>query len=90
MAESFQVNGMSTHITSPADFLKSSIHRAMSRDEARYLDPEVFLSERFLDSEGMLNEDSPANFVFGFGRRTCSGEPQHVPQVSQRVSSLPG
>ncbi|KAF8557536.1 cytochrome P450 [Imleria badia] len=46
---------------------------AMSRDETRYPNPEAFIPERFLDSEGILNKDNPAEFVFGFGRRICPG-----------------
>ncbi|KAG6381871.1 cytochrome P450 [Boletus reticuloceps] len=42
---------------------------AISRDKNRYPDPEAFIPERFLDSEGRLNQDDPADFVFGFGRR---------------------
>ncbi|KAF8557325.1 cytochrome P450 [Imleria badia] len=59
------------HIPSGATIIPN--HWAMSRDETRYPDPEVFMPERFLDSEGMLNEDNPADFVFGFGRRICPG-----------------
>ncbi|KAF8129271.1 cytochrome P450 [Boletus edulis] len=46
---------------------------AMSRDESRYPDPDAFIPEKFLDSEGNLNLDNPADFVFGFGRRICPG-----------------
>lgn len=53
-----------------------TIYRAMSRDESRYPDPEAFIPERFFDSKGMLNDDDPAEFVFGFGRRKCPGKPQ--------------
>ena len=49
--------------------------RAMGRDETLYPDPEAFIPERFLDSKGMLNDDNPADFGFGFGRRKCPGEP---------------
>ena len=45
----------------------------MSRDETRYPNPEMFIPERFLDAEGMLNDDMP-DFVFGFGRRICPGK----------------
>ncbi|KAF8555763.1 hypothetical protein OG21DRAFT_1483586 [Imleria badia] len=41
---------------------------AMSRDGARYPDPDKFNPERFLNAEGMLTDDDPAEFVFGFGR----------------------
>ena len=51
----------------------------MSRDEARYPDPEAFTPERFLNSDGLLNYDDPADFVFGFGRRKCAGETRYFP-----------
>ena len=47
--------------------------RAMSRDEARYSDADKFMPERFLDAKGILTDDDPADFVFGFGRRICPG-----------------
>jgi Cytochrome P450 len=45
--------------------------RAMSRDEARYPEAENFIPDRFLNAEGMLTDDDPAKYVFGFGRRIC-------------------
>ena len=54
--------------------LNTSCYRAISRDETRYPDPEAFIPERYLDSEGMLNDDDPAEFAFGFGRRACPGK----------------
>lgn len=47
----------------------------MFYDETRYPNPEVFSPERFLDTQGWLTEDDPADIVFGFGRRACPGEP---------------
>ncbi|KAF8552908.1 cytochrome P450 [Imleria badia] len=44
---------------------------AMSRDKARYPDADKFMPERFLNTGGMLTDDDPADFVFGFGRRRC-------------------
>ena len=55
----------------------------MSRDKARYPDPEAFFPERFLNSDGTLKEDNPADFVFGFGRRVCPGRPQYIPAGMQ-------
>ncbi|KAI9457408.1 cytochrome P450, partial [Boletus coccyginus] len=46
---------------------------AISRDGARYPDGDKFLPERFLDAEGMLTDDDPGEFAFGFGRRRCPG-----------------
>jgi len=46
---------------------------AMSRDQARYPDPDKFIPERFLDKEGKLTDDDPAQYIFGFGRRVCPG-----------------
>lgn len=45
----------------------------MSRDEARYPNVEQFMPERFLNVEGTLTDDDPAEFIFGFGRRICPG-----------------
>lgn len=50
--------------------------RAMSYDEDRYSNPEAFIPERFLDAQGQLIEDDPAEIIFGFGRRVCPGKPQ--------------
>ena len=49
----------------------------MSRDEARFPNAGDFVPERFLDDDGTLNDDTPADFVFGFGRRICPGESNH-------------
>ncbi|KAN0086124.1 Cytochrome P450 [Tylopilus felleus] len=46
---------------------------AISRDKARYPDGDKFIPERFLNAEGVLTEDDPSDFVFGFGRRICPG-----------------
>ncbi|KAA1476677.1 cytochrome P450 [Dentipellis sp. KUC8613] len=48
---------------------------AMTRDPAQYPEPEVFKPERFLSPDGVLNNDD-MRYVFGFGRRFCSG--RHV------------
>jgi hypothetical protein len=45
----------------------------MSRDEARYPNADKFIPERFLNEEGMLTDDDPSEFIFGFGRRRCPG-----------------
>jgi len=46
---------------------------AMARDEKRYPDASRFMPERFLDINGKLTDDDPAQFVFGLGRRRCPG-----------------
>ena len=45
--------------------------RAMSRDEAKYHQPEQFIPERFLREDGtaVRADDNPDIAVFGFGRR---------------------
>jgi hypothetical protein len=48
-------------------------YRAMLYDEARYPNPEVFSPERFLDTQGLMIKDDPADIIFGFGRRACPG-----------------
>ncbi|KAF8844764.1 cytochrome P450, partial [Paxillus ammoniavirescens] len=45
---------------------------AMTHDDVRYTDPYDFKPERFLDSDGTLNQDT-ISYVFGFGRRICPG-----------------
>ncbi|THU83491.1 cytochrome P450 [Dendrothele bispora CBS 962.96] len=47
---------------------------AMTRDERVYSDPDKFLPERFLTSEGKLNGDN-IPLTYGFGRRACVGRP---------------
>ena len=42
--------------------------RAISHDENKYPNPEVFMPERFLRRDGTLNEDK-VSWIFGFGRR---------------------
>ncbi|KAG1825395.1 cytochrome P450 [Suillus variegatus] len=45
----------------------------ITRDEKRYPDASRFMPERFLDVNGALTNDSPAGYIFGFGRRVCPG-----------------
>ncbi|KAG1739604.1 cytochrome P450 [Suillus lakei] len=47
--------------------------RGITRDEKRYPDASRFMPERFLDVNGALNDDDPAAYVFGSGRRVCPG-----------------
>ncbi|KAG8215888.1 cytochrome P450 [Butyriboletus roseoflavus] len=52
---------------------------AISHDEKKYPNPEVFMPERFLQRDGTLNEDK-IPWAFGFGRRICPG--RHVADAS--------
>ncbi|KAH9853035.1 cytochrome P450 [Lenzites betulinus] len=47
----------------------------MTRDTNLFVDPEIFLPERFLETvdEATARKRDPANYVFGFGRRRCPG-----------------
>jgi len=46
---------------------------AISRDEKRYHDACRFMPERFIDDNGKLTDDDPAQYVFGMGPRICPG-----------------
>jgi hypothetical protein len=48
-------------------------YRGITRDEKRYLDASRFMPERFLDANGALIDDNPAEYVFGAGLRICPG-----------------
>ncbi|KAI6001137.1 cytochrome P450 [Pisolithus marmoratus] len=45
---------------------------AMTRNEARYSNPEEFRPQRFFTANGELNDDH-VNYAFGAGRRICVG-----------------
>ncbi|KAF9223624.1 cytochrome P450 [Gyrodon lividus] len=45
---------------------------AMAHNEEKYPKPFDFIPERFLDTDGNLNDDT-VGFAFGFGRRICVG-----------------
>ncbi|KIK87086.1 hypothetical protein PAXRUDRAFT_14451 [Paxillus rubicundulus Ve08.2h10] len=45
---------------------------AISQNEAKYPNPTAFLPERFLRSDGTLNDDN-VPWIYGFGRRICPG-----------------
>ncbi|KAG1829819.1 cytochrome P450 [Suillus variegatus] len=49
------------------------LFRGISRDEKRYPDASVFIPERFIDANGALTDDNPAEYMCGFGRRRCPG-----------------
>ncbi|TBU30135.1 cytochrome P450 [Dichomitus squalens] len=50
--------------------------RGISREPTVYPDPEDFIPERFLDSNGKLDArgKDPSDYAFGFGRRICPGQ----------------
>ena len=54
-------------------FCPLTLFRAITRDEMRYPHPSHFMPERFLDVNGKLTNDDPAQYVFGLGRRICPG-----------------
>jgi len=60
---------------------------AMSRDPRRYPDPEVFRPERFLTSEGELNDDD-VRFTFGWGRRVCPGRYSAFAAIWMAIASV--
>ncbi|KAM6490004.1 Cytochrome P450 [Amanita muscaria] len=45
---------------------------AISRNEDKYSNPDSFNPERFLNSDGTINDDT-VSYAFGFGRRFCPG-----------------
>ncbi|KAG1745498.1 cytochrome P450 [Suillus paluster] len=45
----------------------------IARDEKRYPEPSRFMPERFMDVNGALTDDDPAEYIFGLGRRGCPG-----------------
>jgi len=52
---------------------------AMTRNEAKYANPERFQPERFLRDTGDLDDDT-MGYAFGAGRRICVG--RHVADAS--------
>ncbi|KAG1881343.1 cytochrome P450 [Suillus tomentosus] len=46
---------------------------SISRDEKRYSDVSTFIPERFMNADGALTDDDPADYIFGLGRRRCPG-----------------
>ncbi|KAG2134906.1 cytochrome P450 [Suillus bovinus] len=45
----------------------------ITRDEKRYSDASRFIPERFINNDGGLTDDDPAQYIFGLGRRRCPG-----------------
>ncbi|KAG1788818.1 cytochrome P450 [Suillus plorans] len=46
---------------------------SISRDAKRYPDASTFIPERFMNADGALTDDDPADYIFGLGRRRCPG-----------------
>ncbi|KAG0696986.1 cytochrome P450 [Suillus ampliporus] len=55
-------------------------HWSICRDPEVYPEPEAFKPQRWIDDQGRLRNDL-TNFVFGFGRRVCPGEPLAIGSV---------
>ncbi|KIK95878.1 hypothetical protein PAXRUDRAFT_139741 [Paxillus rubicundulus Ve08.2h10] len=70
------------HATSEDD-IYGSYHipkgKAIAHNEVKYPNPTAFLPERFLQSDGTLNDDN-LPWIFGFGRRICPG--RHLADAS--------
>ncbi|KAF9491440.1 cytochrome P450 [Pleurotus eryngii] len=62
---------------------------AMSRDERVYSVPDLFIPERFLNSDGTFN-DADSSFAFGFGRRVCPGRHMAEATIFMAVASALG
>ncbi|KAG2098737.1 cytochrome P450 [Suillus discolor] len=45
----------------------------ITQDEKRYPNASNFIPERFIDSNGALTSDEPAQYIFSLGRRICPG-----------------
>ncbi|KAG0692006.1 cytochrome P450 [Suillus ampliporus] len=60
-------------------------HWSISRDPDVFPDPHAFKPQRWIDDRGHVMDDMKS-FVFGFGRRVCSG--QHVATRSVFINSL--
>ena len=50
------------------------IDRAMTRNDAKYKNPDTFDPDRFLDANGALTDDEVI-YAFGFGRRYVFSTP---------------
>ncbi|KJA24944.1 hypothetical protein HYPSUDRAFT_1073693 [Hypholoma sublateritium FD-334 SS-4] len=58
----------------PAGASVFAVTWAIEHDPARYVDPDSFNPERFLDDKGQLRSNYETS-AFGFGRRMCPGIP---------------
>lgn len=48
-------------------------NRKFTHDERNYRDPFTFNPSRFLAENGNKPERSPSAYIYGYGRRICSG-----------------
>ncbi|KAH9927368.1 cytochrome P450 [Amylocystis lapponica] len=63
---------------------------AMLRDSRKFPNPDVFMPERYLDADGMLNPamDEVEEAGFGFGRRICPGRHLAISSIWITVASV--
>ncbi|KAG1762781.1 cytochrome P450 [Suillus occidentalis] len=54
-------------------FIPKGPQLGITRDEKRYPDASQFIPERFINADGGLTRDDPAEYIFGLGRRICPG-----------------
>ncbi|KAG2087119.1 cytochrome P450 [Suillus discolor] len=60
----------------------------ITRDEKRYPNASHFIPERFIDINGALTADDPAQYVFGFGRRICPGRYTAIASVWSAIVTM--
>ncbi|KAG1846165.1 cytochrome P450 [Suillus tomentosus] len=60
----------------------------ITRDEKRYPNASQFIPERFIDINGALTADDPAQYIFGFGRRICPGRYTAVASVWSAIVTM--
>ncbi|KAG6845854.1 hypothetical protein H0H87_002545 [Tephrocybe sp. NHM501043] len=59
----------------------------MEHDESIYPDPDRFMPERFLNSDGKLKKEYTTS-AFGFGRRLCPGIPFAERAIFINIASM--
>ncbi|KAG1787447.1 cytochrome P450 [Suillus plorans] len=67
---------------------KGALFLGITRDEKRYPNATHFIPERFIDVNGALTADDPAQYVFGFGRRVCPGRYTAVASVWSAIVTM--